>query len=121
MIENPAFDSQTKETLTTKISNFGSSCSLSKGFLQEFVNRTGILEYIQNWAKVREQNDLVTKTRANSNVVGIPKLYDANLAGTEHGNECTLILTEGDSAKALAVNGLAALGIGLDIGVELIG
>ena len=53
---------------------------------------------------------MITHTRSRS-VVGIPKLYDANWAGTEKGNECTLILTEGDSAKALAVSGLSSLGI----------
>lgn len=29
LIENPAFDSQTKETLTLKASQFGSACELS--------------------------------------------------------------------------------------------
>lgn len=41
---------------------------------------------------------------------GIPKLDDANDAGTKKSEECTLILTEGDSAKALAVAGLSVLG-----------
>lgn len=36
----------------------------------------------------------------------VPKLDDANWAGTEKSHLCTLILTEGDSAKALAVAGL---------------
>lgn len=35
---------------------------------------------------------------------------DANLAGTKASKRCTLILTEGDSAKALAVSGLAVVG-----------
>ena len=34
-IENPAFDSQTKDTLTTKASKFGSRCKLSDKFLRE--------------------------------------------------------------------------------------
>lgn len=38
------------------------------------------------------------------------KLADANNAGTKDGSKCTLILTEGDSAKALAVAGLAVVG-----------
>lgn len=42
--------------------------------------------------------------------LSIPKLDDANWAGGERGAECTLILTEGDSAKALAVAGLSVLG-----------
>lgn len=43
-------------------------------------------------------------------VTGIPKLEDANNAGTKQGSGCTLILTEGDSAKALAVSGLTEVG-----------
>lgn len=38
------------------------------------------------------------------------KLADANNAGTREGSKCTLILTEGDSAKALAVAGLGVVG-----------
>jgi DNA topoisomerase-2 len=40
----------------------------------------------------------------------LPKLSDANNAGTKKASDCTLILTEGDSAKALAVAGLAVVG-----------
>jgi len=38
------------------------------------------------------------------------KLCDANNAGSRYGKDCTLILTEGDSAKALAVAGLSVVG-----------
>lgn len=38
------------------------------------------------------------------------KLSDANNAGTRLAKDCTLILTEGDSAKALAVAGLGVVG-----------
>lgn len=38
------------------------------------------------------------------------KLEDANEAGTENSHLCTLILTEGDSAKSLAVAGLGVIG-----------
>jgi len=41
---------------------------------------------------------------------GIPKLDDANNAGTKHSLDCTLILTEGDSAKTLAISGLSVVG-----------
>lgn len=43
-------------------------------------------------------------------VTGLPKLNDANNAGTKHSEDCTLILTEGDSAMSLAVAGLAVIG-----------
>ena len=35
LIENPAFDSQTKETLTLKSSQFGSKCELSEDFVKK--------------------------------------------------------------------------------------
>lgn len=38
-----------------------------------------------------------------SRLLGIPKLEDANNAGTRKSEDCTIILTEGDSAKALAM------------------
>lgn len=34
-------------------------------------------------------------------LTGIPKLDDANFAGSAKSKDCTLILTEGDSAKSL--------------------
>ena len=47
---------------------------------------------------------------AKQRTVRIPKLDDANHAGGPDGKNCTLILTEGDSAKALAVSGLGIVG-----------
>ena len=43
-------------------------------------------------------------------MTGIPKLDDANDAGGRNSQLCTLILTEGDSAKTLAVSGLSVVG-----------
>jgi len=43
-------------------------------------------------------------------ISGIVKLEDANNAGSRYAKRCTLILTEGDSAKALAVSGLGVVG-----------
>jgi len=39
-------------------------------------------------------------------LTGVAKLEDANDAGGKNSQDCTLILTEGDSAKTLAVSGL---------------
>jgi DNA topoisomerase-2 len=41
---------------------------------------------------------------------GVTKLSDANDAGTRNSHMCTLILTEGDSAKSLAMSGLSVVG-----------
>lgn len=43
-------------------------------------------------------------------LTGLTKLSDANNAGTRKAHECTLILTEGDSARALAIAGLGVVG-----------
>lgn len=56
-IENPAFDSQTKETLTTKPANFGSKCELSEKFLKDILG-SGIIESIVNVAKAKEEAKL---------------------------------------------------------------
>ena len=47
-----------------------------------------------------------TDGRKVKNIRGIPKLVDANKAGTKESIKCTLILTEGDSAKTMAISGL---------------
>lgn len=45
LVENPAFDSQTKETLTSKASQFGSKFELEESFMKEFL-KSGIVEII---------------------------------------------------------------------------
>lgn len=48
--------------------------------------------------------------KKSSRLLGIPKLEDANCAGTRRSEDCTIILTEGDSAKALAMAGIEVVG-----------
>lgn len=110
-IENPAFDSQTKETLTTKSANFGSLYEISEKFIKDIL-KTPILEQIVLQAKAKEQAKMAkTLTgQKKSRLLGIPKLEDANEAGTKNSEYCTLILTEGDSAKSLAMAGIEVIG-----------
>ncbi|KAI3440827.1 DNA topoisomerase 2 [Psidium guajava] len=110
LIDNPAFDSQTKETLTLRQSSFGSKCELSDKFLQK-VAKSGIVESLLSWANFKQSKDLKkTDGSKRENLRGIPKLEDANDAGGRNSDKCTLILTEGDSAKALAMAGLSVVG-----------
>merc|ERR1719387_488123 len=113
LIENPTFDSQTKETLTLKQSKFGSTCELSDKMIKQ-VMKSGVVELILDWVKAKQKVDMGRAMRANTKnltrVLGIPKLEDANDAGGKNSEDCTLILTEGDSAKALAVAGLSVIG-----------
>eukprot|EP00931_Biecheleriopsis_adriatica_P065490 TRINITY_DN40011_c0_g1_i1.p1 TRINITY_DN40011_c0_g1~~TRINITY_DN40011_c0_g1_i1.p1 ORF type:complete len:1312 (+),score=354.61 TRINITY_DN40011_c0_g1_i1:417-3938(+) len=115
-IENPTFDSQTKEHMTLKQAKFGSHCNISDKMIDK-VLKTGIVDMVLQWAKAKEEIDLGKTMKGGSGVnkktkrlLNIPKLEDANLAGGRDGRECTLILTEGDSAKSLAVAGLSVIG-----------
>ncbi|CAJ0901869.1 11930_t:CDS:2, partial [Entrophospora sp. SA101] len=71
LIENPAFDSQTKEIMTLKHHSFRPKCRIDDNFI---------------------------------------KKEDAINAGTSLASNCTLILTEGDSAKALVLAGFDVVG-----------
>jgi DNA topoisomerase-2 len=110
LIVNPTFDSQTKENMTLQAKNFGSKCTLSEKFITQVI-KSGIIESVLSWAKFKAQNELAkTSGKKQSKIKGIPKLEDANEAGTKNALRCTLILTEGDSAKSLAVSGLGVIG-----------
>ncbi|KAI0041498.1 type II DNA topoisomerase [Auriscalpium vulgare] len=110
LIVNPTFDSQTKELMTLPASKFGSRPSLSEEFLKK-VQKSSIVENVLNWAKFKaDQQIKKTDGTKRNRLTGLPKLADANNAGTKNASKCTLILTEGDSAKALAVAGLGVVG-----------
>uniref|UniRef100_A0A665VQA1 DNA topoisomerase 2 n=1 Tax=Echeneis naucrates TaxID=173247 RepID=A0A665VQA1_ECHNA len=111
LIENPTFDSQTKENMTLQQKNFGSTCSLGDKFIKQATS-CGIVESIMNWVKFKAQTQLNKKCSAvkHTKIKGVPKLDDANDAGGRNSIGCTLILTEGDSAKTLAVSGLGVVG-----------
>lgn len=108
LITNPAFTSQTKEQLTTKAKQFGSTCILSEAFLKK-ISQTDAVKNILDFAQVKADQQLAKSDGNKRSRMSNPKLVDANLAGTKRGHECTLILTEGDSAKGLAVAGRAIL------------
>ncbi|MCJ1398050.1 DNA topoisomerase 2 [Xylographa trunciseda] len=109
LIVNPAFTSQTKEQLTTKASQFGSKCQVSDKFLNQIAKTdviTNILAFAQQKAdQILKKSDGTRRSRMDN-----PKLTDANKAGTKDGYQCTLILTEGDSAKGLAMAGRSVVG-----------
>jgi DNA topoisomerase-2 len=144
LIENPSFDSQMKECLTSNPENFGSHFELPTSFLRKLVKPVdtsddfdddedeestkhikgggpGIVEQVIRQAMGAHQFNIsklmkeigASGKQTKRHVLSIPKLEDANLAGTTSvgvNNPCTLILTEGDSAKALAVAGLEVVG-----------
>jgi len=52
----------------------------------------------------------VVSSKKQKRITGDEQLVDANNAGTRYSKGCTLILTEGASAKALAVAGMTVIG-----------
>lgn len=111
LINNPTFDSQTKENMTLQTKSFGSKCTFTDKFITS-VTKIGIVEAVLTWAKFKADSQLqkLGPKSKQRKLQGIPKLEDANDAGTSRSLECTLILTEGDSAKTMAVSGLSAIG-----------
>lgn len=102
-VENPSFSSQTKEVMTSKV-----NCKLTEDFLKKAVAKLGIMDKVLEAQNAKDAKDLKkTDGKKTSKITGIPKLDDAVFAGTSRSHECTLILTEGDSAKAMALSGLS--------------
>ena len=106
-IENPSFSSQSKDELGTTVASFGSTCKVSDDFVEKLA-KMGVMDAACALTEVKENKAAKktdgTKTRT---IRGIPKLIDANFAGTDKSAQCTIIFCEGDSAKAGIVSGLS--------------
>ena len=109
LIVNPSFDSQSKETLTTPVAKFGSKCELTDKFYDKLF-KIGIVDKALSITEFYDKKKLVKTDGKKLSRIIVPKLDDANLAGTKDSASCTLILTEGDSAKTMAISGLSVIG-----------
>lgn len=107
-IENPAFDSQTKDFMNTPMAKFGSKCDVTDKFIEK-VAKMGVMDAACAITEVKE-NKAAKKTDGTKSkkVSGIPKLDDANWAGTEKSKDCMIIFCEGDSAKTGVISGLSS-------------
>jgi DNA topoisomerase-2 len=106
-VENPAFDSQTKDFMNTPIAKFGSRCDVTDKFIEK-IAKMGVMDAACAITEIKE-NKAVKKTDGvkSKSIRGIPKLDDANWAGTDKSKDCILILCEGDSAKTGIIAGLS--------------
>jgi len=107
-IENPAFDSQTKDFMNTPSAKFGSSCSITDAFIEK-VAKMGVMDLAcaltdAKEAKAAKKTD-GSKTKS---IRGIANFIDANFSGTEKSKDCVLILCEGLSAMAGVVSGISS-------------
>lgn len=92
-IANPTFDTQTKETLSIKITdNIDLSDKLYKNLL-----KSEIIESILEWVRMKEQSALnkINKKSAGK-TIRVEKLVDAHKAGTSNGYKAALCIAEGD-------------------------
>lgn len=110
IIDDPDFPSQTKEDMQSKVSSFGSRCTISDDFIK-MLSKTGIMDEVKTISMAKEHKDLKNNNgKKTANLKGYAKLRDAPNAGKRNAKDCTLILTEGDSAKPFAIAGIEKLG-----------
>lgn len=109
-IDNPTFDTQTKVYMTSKKQNFGTEPNITETFVRKLL-KIGIIDNALSYAQYKQDKDMKKSDgKKKGRLIGIPKLEDANMAGTSRSKDCTLIQTEGDSAKALAMSGITIVG-----------
>lgn len=111
-ITNPEFRSQTKDKLTTTMTKFKKYAIIPDKVLANITKKLNCLEYATAHEtalidKKISKTSIGTKT---AKILGMPKLEDATWAGRKKSKECTLIVTEGDSAKTFAMQILSHIG-----------
>jgi len=107
-IENPSFDSQTKDFMNTPSNKFGSTCTVSDAFIEK-VAKMGVMDVAMSLTEAKE-NKQAKKTDGSKTktIRGIANFIDANFSGTAQSKECILILCEGLSAMSGIVSGLSS-------------
>ena len=110
LIENPTFEGQCKHQLTTKTKDFGSRYTPSAPFLAKLKKggEGSVLARLVELAENKQDQALSKQDGKKKARVKVGKLADARHAGTARSMDCVLVLTEGDSAQALAVAGISA-------------
>lgn len=108
-IINPSFDSQLKDTLKSDAKSFKTKYTPSDKFITN-LGKSTISQDIINFMAYKDSQALSKTDGKMSTRIKVNKLDDANNAGTNKSRECTLIITEGDSAKTMAITGLSVVG-----------
>ena len=95
-IINPVFDNQTKENLTSKLNGLVKNVKFNDSLIKR-LSKSDMFNDIIELSKMKEK--IEAEKELNKNVtkrVRIPKLVDANKAGSFDSDKCYLFLTEGD-------------------------
>ena len=106
-IENPSFDSQTKDFMNTPSNKFGSSCIVSDTFIEK-IAKMGVMDTACHLTDIKENKLAKRNDGSKTKNVRIENFIDANRAGTNLSNQCILILCEGLSAMTGVLSGLSS-------------
>ena len=108
-VVNPSFDSQTKDYMNTPSNKFGSSCTVSDGFIEK-IAKMGVMDLACSLTEAKESKIAAKKTDGTKTktIRGIANFVDANYSGTEKSGECVLVLCEGLSAMSGVISGLTS-------------
>jgi DNA topoisomerase II len=110
-LPNPTFDNQTKENLTLRLNGFIKDFKMNDSLMRR-LSKSDMFADLVELSKMKEL--LESQKELNKQVnkrIRIEKLVDANNAGKmPKSNNCHLFLTEGDSAKSLAIAGFSIIG-----------
>jgi DNA gyrase/topoisomerase IV subunit B len=110
-IVDPGFSSQTKEECTTDPSEFGFKCTLDDEFIDDIIKKCDLEANVIRLAEYKSIDLTKTDGKRVGNVTGIPNFEDAHNAGKKgKSHNCTLLVTEGLSAKTFAVSGFSVVG-----------
>lgn len=99
-INNPRYNSQTKDNLITPVSAYGAPYKVSEKFIKKLLT-TDIVKEIIEWAERRQRMDLLAEARAKSkleNKNDLAEIVKYEPANSNDPSEKILILAEGDSA-----------------------
>lgn len=108
-IVNPRFTTQAKTHLATPSRQFGFSFDLPARVMTKLV-KLGVLDEVVRREQDRDLNSSLKRTLVPKNREVYIEKYDPALDSRSAPESCTLVLTEGDSAKAFVVAGLSVLG-----------
>ena len=110
-LPNPTFSSQTKENLTLRLNGLTKGLEMNSNLLKRIAKAdmfSDLVELSLMKEKLEAEKHLNKKA---SKRINIDKLFDANNAGKiGKSKDCYLFLTEGDSARNLAVAGFSIVG-----------
>ena len=108
-VPNPRFTSQAKTKLSTSANDLGFQIDLNSKFGMK-LSKLGVIDEILRRETDRELNNSLKKALVPKSKDVLIDKYDPALDCKKDPDNCTLILTEGDSAKAFVVAGVSAVG-----------